>query len=123
MTEYMGAFFMKSLIVIILCLFAALFVGLAGASDTYDVIESVEIINDAIDAIDITLEGAELVNKQLEDPTNTTLLTENLVEMTNNIVDPENIGNQIVAAVYFELFYALLLAFAPIITFIIGIFH
>lgn len=114
---------MKSFIVLIIGLFAASFVGLAGASESDDIIETVDTINDAIDAIDVALEGAELVNKQLEDPTNTTLLTENLVEMTNNIVDPENIGNQIVAAVYLELFYALILAFAPIITAIIGIFH
>ena len=86
---------MKSLVVFTIgLLFATLFIGIieiTATSESDNVAETVDTVNDAIDVIDTTIERTKLINKQLKDPTNATLLTENLIEITNTIADPENI--------------------------------
>ena len=107
---------MKSLSLLILGLFAALFVGLAGASESDDLVETVDTVGDAIGAIDTVMDGAELLEEQLKDPTNTTLLTDNLVDMVT-----ENIADYAIGAVYFELFSAFVVAFSPFIVALVAI--
>jgi hypothetical protein len=111
-------------------------VGLAGASDVEDTIddtiEIIDTVNDVIDAVDIAIDSADIVQRQLEDPDNSTLLAENLVEITKNIAKPvigdidepddvaEHISNVVVGAVHYELFMMLLAIFLPPILTVLG---
>ena len=70
----------------------SLFIGIASAtdseSDTSELVDTVDTIDDAMDALDIAVEGNELLNKQLEDPTNATLVAENIEKITKKTLEP-----------------------------------
>jgi len=119
--------FLKTPKLFVISLFAAMFVGFASASGTDDIRDGIDTFNDVREIVDITIEGAKLLNKQREDPTNSTLLAENLVEMTKDLSGVDNIENTLVTAVYLQMIYSFIYALAPIIlpvfAFIVALFH
>ena len=78
---------MKFIGAIVLGLLMLCLVGLAEASDIEDVVDVYNEIDDAKDALEIANEVREMVQKQLEDPTNAALLRENLEETLTKPLD------------------------------------
>ncbi len=78
---------MKFIGAIVLGLLMLCLVGLAEASDIEDIVDVYNKIDDAKDALEIANEGREMVQEQLEDPTNAALLRENLEETLTKPLD------------------------------------
>ena len=64
--------------VYLIILFLSLFIGIAAATEDEELDDTISILSDTKDALDIALEGNEMIQRQLEAPTNETIVAENL---------------------------------------------
>ena len=112
------AFIMRSWRLIILVgLFTISIAGIVTAeNDIDDTIKALDEINNAKDALEIANEGYKDLQKQLEDPTNETLATENLEKnlkrglkpIIGDIDDPKDVENTMMRWVYLAFFLAII---------------
>ena len=95
--------------ILVVGLLLSLFVGLASATEDDDIIDTFNTISDTKDALDIANEGNDILQRQLDDPTNETLLAENLEELMKKPIetftgdldnfDPDEFGNRMIGII------------------------
>ena len=74
--------------VFLIILFLSLFIGIASATEDEELDDSISTLSDTKDALDIALEGNGMIQRQLEDPANETLVAENLENLMVKTVEP-----------------------------------
>ena len=97
--------------ILLLWIFTIFIVGVAIATETNDVDETINDIDDSLTAIDIALDGNDMLQKQLDDPTNATLLSENVKDILTKPMEPligdidnpnpETVKNNVLGSLYF----------------------
>ena len=102
-----------------------LLTGIAAATEPDDVGDAIEDIDDALTAIDIAVDGNDMFQKQLDDPTNSTLLGENIKDLLSKPIeplvgdidnpDPEVVKNNVLGALYFGIAAYIFCLIAPLI--------
>ncbi|MCJ7697930.1 MAG: hypothetical protein MUO73_06340, partial [Thermoplasmata archaeon] len=104
----------------IVILFGLITISLAGIvtadNNIEDTIKTLDEINDAKDALVVANEGYKDLQKQLSDPTNETLVTENIEKnlkrglkpLIGDIDDPKDVENTMMRYVYLAFFLAIL---------------
>ena len=77
---------MRTILLIVLSMF--LFVEIASANDAEDLKDTIDTIDDTAELIDITMDEYQKLKELQKDPTNTTLLVDNIKDTLTKPIEP-----------------------------------